>query len=377
MTNNAEVGRLAVLSLAGSQKLAEKVNQALVTRRGVNASADGYLTPNCCPRFGTGEAKGQIGHSVRGTDLYILVDVVNYSITYTVCGQKNHMSPDDHFQDLKRIIAACGRKPHKITVIMPFLYEGRQHHRSGRESLDCALMLQELVNMGVDDIITFDAHDPRVQNAIPQNSFENVMPTFQFVRSLCETVDELHLDKDSTMVISPDEGATKRAIYLANVAGLNMGTFYKRRDYTRVINGRNPIIAHEFLGPSLDGMDCIVIDDMISSGESMLDVCRQLKERNAKRIFIFATFGLFTNGCEKFDQAYEAGQFDKLFVTNLNYVPDEVRSRPYFVSVQMQDYIASLIDTLNHDGSISSLIDPVLRIQNYLAAYREENQQNG
>lgn len=374
MMNNGEVGRLAVLALNGCQELAKKVDQALIARRGINASADGYLLPNCCPRFGTGEAKGQIGCSVRGTDLYILVDVVNYSITYTVCGQQNHMSPDDHFQDLKRIIAACGHKPHKITVIMPFLYEGRQHHRSGRESLDCALMLQELANMGVDDIITFDAHDPRVQNAIPQNSFENVKPFFQFIRSLCETVDDIRLDKDSTMVISPDEGATKRAIYIANVVGLNLGTFYKRRDYTRVVNGRNPIVAHEFMGPSIEGMDCIVIDDMISSGESMLDVCRQLKERKAKRIFIFTTFGLFTNGCAKFDQAYEMGLFDKLFVTNLNYIPQEILDRSYLVSVQMQEYIAALIDTLNHDGSISSLIDPGQRIQNYLSAFREEQQ---
>jgi len=370
--NNTEVGRLAVLALSGCQDLARKVDHALILRRGEKAPVGGFLMPNNCPRFGTGEAKGQIGQSVRGTDLYILVDVVNYSITYSVCGHKNHMSPDDHIQDLKRIIAACGGKPHKITVIMPFLYEGRQHHRSGRESLDCALMLQELVNMGVDDIITFDAHDPRVQNAIPQNSFENVSPTFQFVRSLCNAVDDLHLDKDHTMVISPDEGATKRAIYLANVAGLNMGTFYKRRDYSRIVNGRNPIVAHEFLGSSLEGKDCIVIDDMISSGESMLDVCRQLKERKANRIFIFATFGLFTNGAEKFDKAFEDGWFDKVFVTNLNYIPQEILDRPYLVSVQMQDYIAALIDTLNYDGSISTLIDPALRIQNYLTAYREK-----
>lgn len=368
------VGRLAILALEGSMPLAEKVNRALQQRRGEYANPEGYLVQNQCPRFGTGEAKGLILESVRGTDLYIMVDVTNYSLTYSVCGHPNHMSPDDHFQDLKRIIATCGGKPHKITVIMPYLYEGRQHKRGRRESLDCALMLQELINMGVTDIITFDAHDPRVQNAIPMHSMENVSPMYQFVQKLCDEIDDLQMNKESLMIISPDEGATSRAVYLANVMGVNMGTFYKRRDYTQMVDGRNPIVAHEFLGSSLEGKDAIIIDDMISSGESMLDVCRQLKERDARRIFIFTTFGLFTNGLEKFDKAYENGLFDKLFVTNLNYMQEEVTEREYFVNVEMEGYIAALIDALNYDASISGLINPVQKIQAYLKAYLAANE---
>ncbi len=366
-----QVGRLAILPLQSIMPMAEKVNTALQQRR---QSEENYLVKSQCPRFGTGEAKGVILESVRGTDLYLMVDVSNYSIEYTVAGHKNHMSPDDHFQDLKRIIATCGGKPQRITVIMPYLYEGRQHKRSRRESLDCALMLQELIHMGVTDIITFDAHDPRVQNAIPMHSLENVSPMYQFVQKLCDEIDDLEISKKSLMIISPDEGATGRAVYLANVMGVNMGTFYKRRDYTQLVDGRNPIVAHEFLGSSLEGKDAIIIDDMISSGESMLDVCRQLKEREARRIFVFTTFGLFTNGLEKFDKAYENGMFDKLFVTNLNYMDEEVKKRPYFVLVEMEGYIAALIDALNCNASISSLINPVQKIQGYLKAYREANE---
>lgn len=365
-----QVGRLAIISLESSMPIAKKVDSALRRRRNEKSTFDSYILKSQCPRFGTGEAKGVILESVRGTDLYIMVDVTNYSLKYTVCGHENHMSPDDHFQDLKRIIAACGGKPHRITVIMPFLYEGRQHKRNRRESLDCALMLQELVNMGVTDLITFDAHDPRVQNAIPMHSLENVSPMYQFVKKLCDRVDDLKLDKENLMIISPDEGATARAVYLANVMGVDMGTFYKRRDYTQIVNGRNPIVAHEFLGTSLEGKDAIVIDDMISSGESMLDVCRQLKERKARRIFIFTTFGLFTNGMEKFDKAYEDGLFEKVFTTNLTYVHPDVMERPYYVSVKMEGYIAKLIEALNNDDSISGLINPVRKIQDYLAAYR-------
>ena len=324
------------------------------------------------PRFGSGEAKGVIKESVRGSDLYLLVDVANYSLTYSLCGHENHMSPDDHYQDLKRIIAAVGGKARRITVIMPYLYESRQHKRSARESLDCALALQEMVNMGVDNIITFDAHDPRVQNAIPLNGFETVQPAYQFIKGLLGHVKGLQIDNDHMMVISPDEGGMTRAIYIANVLGLDMGMFYKRRDYTRIVNGRNPIVAHEFLGSSIEGKDMIIIDDMISSGESVLEVASALKERKANRIFVFATFGLFTAGLEGFDKAYEDGLIHRVLTTNLIYQTPELLSREWYIDCDMSKYIAYIIDTLNHDTSISDLLNPVERIQSAVARYHEE-----
>lgn len=308
-------------------------------------------------------------------DLYILVDVCNYSLTYSMSGNTNHMSPDDHYQNLKRIIAAVGGKAKRINVIMPFLYESRQHKRSSRESLDCALALQELTHMGVDNIITFDAHDPRVQNAIPLSGFETVRPTYQFVKGLLDRYDDLIIDSDHMMAISPDEGATERAVYLANVLNLDMGMFYKRRDYTRVVNGRNPIVAHEFLGSSVEGKDVIILDDMISSGDSILDVAKQLKSRNAKRIFAAATFGLFTNGLDKFDEAYESGLIDGVLTTNLIYQTPELLSRPYYINCDMSKYVALMIDTLNHDGSISDILDPSERIQVCVEEYKKAHGQ--
>ena len=300
-----------------------------------------------------------------------MVDVCNYSLTYSLSGNTNHMSPDDHFQNLKRVIAAVGGKARRLNIIMPFLYESRQHKRSGRESLDCALALQELVRMGVDNIITFDAHDPRVQNAIPLSGFETIRPTYQFVKGLLKHVPDLQIDADHMMAISPDEGATGRAIYFANVLGLDMGMFYKRRDYTTIVDGRNPIVAHEFLGSSVEGKDVIILDDMISSGDSILDVARQLKMRKAKRIYAAATFGLFTNGMEKFDQAYEEGLINGILTTNLIYQTPDLLSRPYYINCDMSKYIALVIDTLNHDASISSILDPSERIQNVVEKYKK------
>lgn len=376
------VAPIKIAALDSCGELAQQVDSHLVQFRkeldshnqsGLNFrgyTADTFLLDCKCPRFGSGEAKGIINESVRGTDLFIMVDVCNHSLTYKVSGHVNHMSPDDHYQDLKRIIATATGKAHRINVIMPFLYESRQHKRSSRESLDCALALQELVKMGVDNIITFDAHDPRVQNAIPLSGFETVRPTYQFVKGLLRNVKDLKIDSDHMMAISPDEGATGRAIYLANVLGLNMGMFYKRRDYTRIVDGRNPIVAHEFLGDSVEGKDVIILDDMISSGDSMIDVAKQLKERKANRIFAAATFGLFTNGLEKFDKAYEEGIITNILTTNLIYQTPELLSRPYYINCDMSKYIALLIDTLNHDGSISSILSPSERIQHVLNKYR-------
>ena len=333
---------------------------------------DSYIIDSVCPRFGTGEAKGQLLDSVRGTDLYILTDVCNHSITYDVFGHTNYMSPDNHFQNLKRIIAAAGSHCKRITVIMPFLYESRQHKRSKLESLDAALALQELTRMGVSNIITFDAHDPRVQNAIPLKGFETVQPAYQFIKYLTRNVSDITFDSDHMMIISPDEGGTHRAVYFANVLGLDVGMFYKRRDYTKIVNGRNPIVAHEFLGSSVEGKDVFIIDDMISSGESMLDVAKELKARKAKRVFLASTFGLFTNGLEKFDEAYEAGLIDKVLTTNVIYQTPELLSKPYYINVDMSKYIALIIDTLNHDASISKLLDPVDRIQKLLKEYNKK-----
>ena len=376
------VGSLGMIPLAGCRSLGEKVDYYLVKWRTERESEhkdslafSGYQRPSYIldakvPRFGSGEAKGVINESVRGTDLYLLVDVANYSLTYSLCGHENHMSPDDHYQDLKRIIAAVGGKARRITVIMPFLYESRQHKRTSRESLDCALALQELVKMGVDNIITFDAHDPRVQNAIPLHGFETIQPAYQFIKGLLRNVKGLSIDSDHMMVISPDEGGMGRAIYIANVLGLDMGMFYKRRDYTKIVNGRNPIVAHEFLGTSVEGKDMIIIDDMISSGESMLEVAAALKARKANRIFVFSTFGLFTNGLEKFDEYYEKGLIDKVLTTNLIYQPQELLDKPWYINCDMSKYIAYIIDILNHDSSISDLLNPVEKIQSVVNRYK-------
>ena len=379
---NIPVGSLGMIPIDGCQELGDKVNDYLVKWRKESISKtkddvvfhdyqkETYIIDAKVPRFGSGEAKGIINESVRGKDIYLMVDVCNYSLTYSLSGHTNHMSPDDHFQNLKRVIAAIGGKARRINVIMPFLYESRQHKRSSRESLDCALALQELVHMGVDNIITFDAHDPRVQNAIPLNGFETVRPTYQFIKGLLQNVPDLKIDSNHMMAISPDEGATGRAIYLANVLGLDMGMFYKRRDYTRIVDGRNPIVAHEFLGSSVEGKDVIIIDDMISSGDSILDVAKQLKDRKANRIFAAATFGLFTNGMKKFDVAYEQGIIHCILTTNLIYQTPELLSKPYYINCDLSKYIALIIDTLNHDGSISSILSPNERIQNVVKKYR-------
>ena len=376
-------GTLGIIPLSSCAKMGEKVDKYLAAwreqREHDNASAlsfagykrDSYILDAKTPRFGSGEGKGVLNDSIRGCDLYIMVDVCNYSIEYSLCGFKNRMSPDDHYADLKRVISAAGGKARRINVIMPFLYESRQHKRSGRESLDCALMLQELTDMGVENIITFDAHDPRVHNAIPLKGFESVSCTYQFIKYLLLGVDDLHIDSQHMMVISPDEGGMGRAVYFANVLGLDMGMFYKRRDYTKIINGRNPIVAHEFLGSNVEGKDVIIIDDMISSGESMIDVASELKKRGASRVFCATTFGLFTNGFKKFDEAYENGVIDKILTTNLIYQPEELLSKPWYINVDMSKYMALLIDTLNHDSSISSLLNPVDRIQKRVSEYNQ------
>lgn len=384
--NTIPVGALGIVALDSCKELGEKVDKYISDWRYSRQNehkdtiafsgyqSESYLVDMKIPRFGSGEAKGLLNQSVRGKDLYIMLDVTNHSLTYTVCGQTNHMSPDDHYQDLKRVIAAVAGKGRRITVIMPFLYESRQHKRTGRESLDCALALQELVSIGVDNIITFDAHDPRVQNAIPLHGFETVQPAYQFVKGLLRHERNLQIDADHLMMISPDEGGMGRAIYLANVLGVDMGMFYKRRDYSKIVNGRNPIVAHEFLGASVEGKDVFVIDDMISSGESMIDVAHELKARKARRVFVAATFGLFTNGLEKFDEAYEKGIIDRVLTTNLTYQSPELLTRPYYISCDMSKYIALIIDTLNHDTSISGLLDPVKRIQKCLERYRNGEQ---
>lgn len=380
------VGRLGIVPLQSCLSLGQKIDEYIVGWRkerlathGESITLDGYDSDsylvNCkVSRFGSGEAKGAIMESVRGDDLYIMVDVCNYSLTYPMGGQINHMSPDDHYQDLKRIIAAAGGQARRVNVIMPFLYESRQYTRNGRESLDCGIALKELVNMGVDNIITFDAHDPRVQNAIPLNGFESVRPSYQFLKALLHAEPELPIDKENLMIISPDAGSAPRAIYLANVLGVDMGMFYRRRDYTRIIDGRNPIVAHEFLGTALKGKNMLIIDDMISSGDTMIEVARELKQRDANKIFMCSTFGLFTNGLKKFDRAYEHGLFDRLLTTNLVYQAPELLSREYYVSCDMSKYIALLIDALNHDASISKLLNPVERINRLITAHKAKLQ---
>lgn len=375
------VGPLGILALESSKELSEKVDGFLVEwrRERENKHSDNiafaeyargsYLLDSDCPRFGTGEAKGVIKESVRGDDLYLLVDVTNHSIKYTVGGHVNHMSPDDHYQDLKRIIAAVGGKARRITVIMPFLYESRQHRRNTRESLDCALALQELTSMGVESIITFDAHDPRVQNAIPLKTFETVQCTYQFIKTLLSCQEEIKVDPENFMVISPDEGAMARAVYFSSVLEVDLGMFYKRRDYSVIVDGQNPVVAHEFLGADVEGKDILIIDDMISSGGSIIEVAREMHKRKANRIYCATTFGLFTNGLERFDKAYEEGIIDKVMTTNLIYQPEELFERPWYASVDMSKYIALLIDTLNHDKSISHLLNPTDRIRRFVKKY--------
>ena len=377
-------GALGLIPLESCKELGLKVDQYLVGWREKRQHQhqndpafkgyrrDSYIISTAVPRFGTGEAKGVIKESVRGYDLYLMVDVTNYSLTYSVCGYENHMSPDDHYADLKRIIAAVGGKARRITAIIPFLYESRQHKRTARESLDCALALQELTAMGVDNIITFDAHDPRVQNAIPLKGFETVQPAYQFIKGILREVKDLKIDAEHMMIISPDEGGTNRAVYLANVLGLDMGMFYKRRDYSKFVDGRNPIVAHEFLGSSVEGKYVVIIDDMISSGESMIDVATELKKRKANRIFVVATFGLFTNGLERFDKAVADGTIYKVVTTNLTYQTPELLAKPYYINCDMSKYIAYIIDTLNHDSSISDLLNPYDRIQRLVAKYKAE-----
>ena len=375
---------LKIAALDSCSELGKKVNDYIVSFRHeateeypdlasiANYSCDNYLAKIACPRFGSGESKGMLRESIRGTDLFIMVDVCNHSLTYSVNGHENHMSPDDHYQDLKRIISAATGKARRINVIMPFLYESRQHKRTKRESLDCALALEELTAMGVQNIITFDAHDPRVQNAIPLKGFDNFMPTYQFMKALLRSEPDLKVDKDHLMIISPDEGAMHRAVYLSNVLGVDKGMFYKRRDYSIVVNGKNPIVAHEFLGDNLEGKDAIIIDDMIASGESMLDVAKQIKERGARNVYVFTTFGLFTEGLAKFDAYYEQGYIKRVITTNLTYLPDELLQKPYFSCADMSKFIALIIDSLNHDISVSTILEPTEKIHTLLEKHNAQ-----
>ena len=377
--NSIPVGDLGIIPLQSCSELGKMVNEYIVDWRKEREDVlhqddkikDSYIVNTKCSRFGSGEAKGTILDSIRGKDLYLLVDVTNYSIEYSLCGHMNKMSPDDHYSDLKRIITAAAGKARRINIIMPFLYESRQHKRTSRESLDCAVALQELHALGVENIITFDAHDPRVQNAIPNSGFDSIQPTYQFIKALFNNVPDLQVDSEHMMIISPDEGAMGRAVYYSNVLGLDMGMFYKRRDYSRVVNGRNPIVAHEFLGSSVEGKDVFIVDDMISSGESMLDVAKELKKRKANRVFVAATFGLFTNGLKQFDEYYEQGLISKVLTTNVIYQTPDLLSRPYYINVDLSKYIALMIDKLNYDHSISELLDPNAKIQNALAYYRK------
>ncbi|MBR1931463.1 MAG: ribose-phosphate pyrophosphokinase [Lachnospiraceae bacterium] len=382
LEDSMPVAPLKIVALPSAEKLGLRINEYMVAfRKSIrndkvknDPAFHGYIESNYLlninvPRFGSGEAKASIEESVRGKDLFLLVDVCNHSITYTMNGYTNHMSPDDHYQDLKRVIAACNGKAHRINVIMPFMYEGRQHRRTGRESLDCAYALAELSSMGVDNFITFDAHDPRVQNSTPLNGFDNFTPPYQFIKALLNAEEDLIVDKDHLIVISPDEGALERAIYFASVLGVDTGMFYKRRDYSTIVNGKNPIVAHEFLGDNIDGKDIIIIDDMISSGGSMLDTARHLKEMNARRVFVCCTFGLFTDGLKAFDEAYEKGYFDKIVCTDLTYLPPELFTRPYFIDADMSKFIASIIDFMNHDISMANVLDTTEKIRGILEAY--------
>ncbi|MDD6658406.1 MAG: ribose-phosphate pyrophosphokinase [Lachnospiraceae bacterium] len=384
LENAMPVAPLKIIATDSCMDFAKKVNDYLVEfRANTNCdlknnpafqeyAEDNYILDAKCPRFGSGEGKAVLNESVRGKDLFIMVDVCNHSLTYTVNGFVNHKSPDDHYQDLKRLIAACNGKAHRINVVMPFLYEGRQHRRSGRESLDCAYALKELSDMGVRNFITFDAHDPRVANAAPLNGFDNFTPPYQFIRSLLRHEKDLIIDKEHMTVISPDEGALDRAVYFSSVLGVDTGMFYKRRDYSKVVNGKNPIVAHEFLGDNLKGRDVVVIDDMIASGGSMIDTAKQIKQMGAKRVFICCTFGLFTEGFKAFDNAYEKGYFDRVVCTNLTYLPPEVYEKPYFVEADMSKFTASIIDFMNHDLSMGNVLTPTQKIQEVLKTYNEK-----
>lgn len=384
--NAMPVAPLKIVALPSAERLGRRINEYMVEfRKSIHndkvkndPAFHGYIEKNYLvdvnvPRFGTGEAKATFAESVRGKDLFLLVDVCNHSITYKMNGYDNHMSPDDHYQDLKRVIAACSGKARRINVIMPFLYEGRQHKRNGRESLDCAYALMELRDMGVNNFITFDAHDPRVQNSTPLSGFDNFTPPYQFIKALLNSEEDLLVDKEHLIVISPDEGALDRAIYFATVLGVDTGMFYKRRDYSTIVNGKNPIVAHEFLGDNIDGKDIIIIDDMISSGGSMIDTAKQLKKMNARRVYICCTFGLFTEGLKAFDEAYEMGYFDKVVTTDLTYLPPELRTKPYFIEADMSKFIASIIDFMNHDASLTNVMATTDKIHSILEAYNNRS----
>ena len=382
--NTIPVGPLKLIVMDSCKELGEGVDKYIANLRRTRDHADkasiafkgyeedSYLVKAECPRFGSGESKGMIKSSIRGADLFIMTDVMNHSMTYSVCGETNYMSPDNHFQDLKRVIAASSAFAKRITVILPFLYESRQHKRTKLESLDSSLALNELVSYGVNNIITFDAHDPRVQNAIPIG-FDNFLPPFQFIKALLEKNNDIKIDNEHLMIISPDEGAMHRAVYFSNVLGVDMGMFYKRRDYSKVVNGRNPIVAHEFLGDNVEGKDVIIMDDMISSGESMLDTARELKERKARRVFICTTFGLFTDGLEKFDDYYNNGYFHGVITTNLTYQTPELKAKPYYYEADMTAFLGTIIDSINHDVSIAGLMDPTNRIRKMVDDYNKAN----
>ena len=364
-------GDMAIIAMKGCEEFAKKVDYYLQQWRGMPDEHTYVITPEC-PRFGTGEAKGLVNHTARGLDAFIICDCFNWGATYKMYGQTVPMSPDDHFQDLKRVIAALGGKARRINVIMPMLYEGRQHRRSARESLDCAMALQELVSLGVKNILTFDAHDPRICNAIPLGGFDNVQPTYQMIKSLLRTVPDLKIDKDHLMIVSPDEGAMSRCMYYSSVLGVDLGMFYKRRNYAVIENGRNPIVAHEFLGADVTGKDLIIVDDMISSGDSLLDIAAKLKQKNCNRVFAFTTFGLFVEGYDKFDQFYKDGLIDKIFTTNLVYGEDELMTKEWYQRVDMSKYVAYLIDTINYDNSISGLLNPIDRINGVIEKYNNK-----
>lgn len=382
------VAPLGVIAMNGCEEMGRRVNEYLMNWQ-VDATSDqklhsfygsdknGFLLEAHCPRFGTGEGKGMIKDTVRGYDLFIICDVGAYQCTYKLYGREVPMTPDEHYADLKRIIAAVSGKAYRINVIMPMLYEGRQHRRTSRESMDCAVMLQELVAMGVSNIITFDAHDPRVQNAIPLSGFESIMPTYQMLKAMCHTYDDLRIDKHHMMVISPDEGALNRNIYYSSAMGVDMGMFYKRRDYTRIVNGRNPIVAHEYMGKEVNGKDVFVADDILSSGESMIEVAHRLKELGANRIFSAVTFPLFTNGLELYQKSYDEGLIDGVISTNLTYRTPELQAAPWFIEADMSKYISYIIATLNHDRSLSKLLSPYDRVHNLMNRYKQEQEQQG
>ena len=383
--NTIPVGPLKLIVMDSCKELGEGVDKYIANLRRTRDHADkasisfkgyeedSYLVKAECPRFGSGESKGMIKSSIRGADLFIMTDVMNHSMTYSVCGETNYMSPDIHFQDLKRVIAASSAYAKRITVILQFLYESRQHKRTKLESLDSSLALNELVSYGVNNIITLDAHDPRIDNSIPLNGFDNFLPPFQFIKALLEKNNDIKIDNEHLMIISPDEGAMHRAVYFSNVLGVDMGMFYKRRDYSKVVNGRNPIVAHEFLGDNVEGKDVIIMDDMISSGESMLDTARELKERKARRVFICTTFGLFTDGLEKFDDYYNNGYFDGVITTNLTYQTPELKAKPYYYEADMTAFLGTIIDSINHDVSIAGLMDPTNRIRKMVDDYNKAN----